>query len=200
MLNRRILRVKAFQSLYAYSQCRASNLNLAKDFIYNSFLPDLNSMEVQDKAQLKKEAGVSVDLFVQNLKNNDLIAASDHSSRIRSTAIKAVNLFHSTCKKDLEYLRNNMITSIDRIPQLYLSAIQMLIAFGDHVQHEYDKKAKLSGEAMHRSAGDLNLAENKVLKLLKSAPQFEAAVIRNHAHVTDMAIEIKEWYREYVKP
>src|SRR5690554_1604636 len=146
MLNRRILRVKAFQSLYAYTQCRASNLNLAKDFIYNSFLPDLNSMEVQDKPQLKKEAGICIDLFVQNLNNNNLIAASAHNSRIRSTAIKAVNLFHSTCKKDLEFLRNNMVTSIDRIPQLYLSAIQMLIAFGDHVQHEYGRKVKLSGD------------------------------------------------------
>lgn len=199
MLNRRILRVKAFQSLYAYAQCRASNLNLAKDFIHNSFLPDLNSMEIQDKAQLKKEAGICIDLFVQNLNNNH-IAASEHNSRIRSTAIKAVNLFHSTCKKDLEFLRNHMITSIERIPQLYLSAIHMLIAFGDHVQHEYGRKVKFSGVAMNRSAGDLNLAENSVLKYLKSAPQFESAVIRNHAHVRELEIEIKEWYREYVKP
>ncbi len=200
MLNRRILRVKAFQTVYAYTQCRASNLNLAKDFIYHSFLPDLNSMEIQDKAQLKKEAAICIDLFVQNLNNNDLIAASDHSSRIRSTAIKAANLFHSSCKKDLEFLRNNMISSIDRIPQLYLSAIQMLIAFGDHVQNEHDRKVKLSGDAMYRSVGDLNLSANKVLKYLKTAPQFESAVVRNHAHVQDLEVELKEWYREYVKP
>ena len=56
MLNRRILRVKAFQNLYAYEQCKGSNLNLAKDYIRESFLPDLNSMEVQDKAALSREA------------------------------------------------------------------------------------------------------------------------------------------------
>ena len=55
MLNRRILRVKAFQNLYAFEQCKGSNINIAKDFIRESFLPDLNSMEVQDKAALSRE-------------------------------------------------------------------------------------------------------------------------------------------------
>ena len=67
MLNRRILRVKAFQNLYAYEQCKGSNLNLARDFIRESFLPDLNSMEVQDKAALSKEADEAIQIFDQNV-------------------------------------------------------------------------------------------------------------------------------------
>jgi|SRR5690554_3059495 len=200
MLNRRILRVKAFQSLYAYTQCKASNFNLAKDFITASFLPDLNSMEVQDKPQLKREAGICIDLFVKNQDNNKLIASSEHSTKIKSTAIKAVNQFHEACKKDLEFQKNNMLTSIDKIPQLYLCAIQMLIAFGDHVQNEDGRKKKLSRESYLGSIGELNLAENKILHYFKSAPRYEAAVYRHHAHIDDLEIEIKEWYREYVKP
>jgi len=200
MLNRRILRVKAFQSLYAYSQCKASNFNLAKDFITASFLPDLNSMEVQDKPQLKRDAGICMDLFVKNLDNNKLIAASEHSTKIKSVAIKAVNQFHQACEKDLEFLKNNMLTAVERIPQLYLSAIQMLIAFGDHVQNEDGRKKKLSRESIVGSVGELNLADNKILHYLKSTPQYEAAVIRHHAHINELEIEIKEWYREYVKP
>src|SRR5690606_14112964 len=133
MLNRRILRVKAFQSLYAYTQCKASNFNLAKDFINASFLPDLDSMEVQDKSQLKKEAGICIELFSQNLNNNKQIAASPHSTKIKSIALKAFNQYHQTCAKDLDFLRKNMLTAVEKIPQLYLSAIQILIAFGEHV-------------------------------------------------------------------
>src|SRR5690554_3771103 len=200
MLNRRILRVKAFQSLYAYSQCKASNLNLAKDFITASFLPDLNSMEVQDKPQLKKEAAICMDLFVKNLDSNKRIAASEHSIKIKSSAIKAVNQFHQACEKDLAFLSNQMLTAVDKIPQLYLSAIQMLIAFGDHVQNEDGRKKKLSRESVHGSVGELNLAENKILHYLKSSPSYEAAVTRHHAHINELEVEIKEWYREYVKP
>ena len=66
MLNRRILRVKAFQNLYAFEQCKGSNLNLAKDFIRESFLPDLNSMEAQDKPALHREAEDAIRLFDEN--------------------------------------------------------------------------------------------------------------------------------------
>jgi N utilization substance protein B len=200
MLNRRILRVKAFQSLYAYSQCKASNFNLAKDFISASFLPDLNSMEVQDKPQLKRDAEVCMELFARNLNNNRIIAESGHSTKIKSTAIKAVNQFHRACEKDLDFLRNNMISAVDDIPQLYLWAIQVLVAFGDHVKSEYERKVKLSREVSLGTVGELNLAENKILQYLKSAPQYEAGVIRNRAYLDELEIELKEWYREYVKP
>src|SRR5690606_40765970 len=33
-----------------------------------------------------------------------------------------------------------------------------------------------------------------------STPQYEAAVIRHHDQINELEIEIKEWYREYVKP
>ncbi|HLT06975.1 MAG TPA: transcription antitermination factor NusB [Cyclobacteriaceae bacterium] len=200
MLNRRILRVKAFQSLYAYSQCKTSNFNLAKDFISASFMPDLNSMEVQDKSQLRRDAEICTELFAKNLNNNRLIAESGHSTKIKSTAIKAVNQYHRSCEKDLDFLRNNMMTAVDDIPQLYLWAIQLLLAFGDHVKSEYERKIKLSKDVLLSTVGELNLAENKVLQYLKSAPQYEAAVIRNRAYLDELEIEIKEWYREYVKP
>ncbi len=200
MLNRRILRVKAFQSLYAYSQCKASNFNLAKDFISASFMPDLYSMEAQDKNQLRREAGICMELFAKNLNNNRLIAESDHNTKIKSVAIKAVNQYHRACEKDLDFLRNNMLTAVDDIPQLYLWAIQLLIAFGDHVRSEYERKARLSKDTLLATVGELNLAENKVLQYLKAAPQYEAAVIRNRAYLDEVEIEIKEWFREYVKP
>lgn len=200
MLNRRILRVKAFQNLYAYHQCKASNFNLAKDFISASFLPDLSSMEVQDKVQLKKEAAICTDLFVNNLNSHKLISASDHTTKIRSTAIKAVNQFHKACETDLEFLRKNMLASVERIPRLYLSAIQMLVGFGDHVRNDYERKKKLSGNAIEMGSGELNLAENKILHFLQSAPQYVAGVIRYQAQIPELDQEIKEWYREYVKP
>jgi len=200
MLNRRILRVKAFQNLYSYSQCRSSNLNLAKDYIKESFLPDLNSMEAQDKPQLKKDAEITVSLFMKNLNNHRLVSATEHNAKIKSTAIKAINQFHQANSKDLEFLKKNMITSAENIPQLYLYAIEMLIAFGEHVKNEYARKRKLSGDAISATSGELNLASNKVLQYLKSAPQYQAEIIRQDVNISDLEQELKEWFREYVKP
>ncbi|HCB47157.1 MAG TPA: transcription antitermination factor NusB, partial [Algoriphagus sp.] len=126
MLNRRILRVKAFQNLYAYEQCKGSNFNLAKDYIKESFLPDLNSMEVQDKAALSRDAQSAIQLFEQSVDSKSQLQASDGSPKIKKVVLEAINTFHSSNKKDQDFLLKNMIASAERIPQLYLLAIELL--------------------------------------------------------------------------
>lgn len=200
MLNRRILRVKAFQNLYAYDQCKASNLNLAKDQIRESFLPDLNSMEVQDKPLLKKEGELAVKAFVENLNTEIFKSNGNLNQRINSEAKAAINSYHKANKKDYEFLLKNMVTSAERIPQLYLFAIELLIAFGDYVALETEKKKKRSTEAIKLTLGETNLAKNKILQNIKNAADYQAAVIRHHAGIEELELEIKEWFREYVKP
>ena len=63
MLNRRTLRIKAMQSIFAYEQCKEANYHLAIEQINATFLPDLNSMEVQDKTLLKVSGKEAVQLF-----------------------------------------------------------------------------------------------------------------------------------------
>lgn len=200
MLNRRILRVKAFQSLYAYALCKASNFQLAKDFISASFLPDLDTMEVQDKRQLKAEAETCTQLFTQSLNNKQNISGSDVSVKIKNVALQAIDQYNRTCEKDFQYLRGNMLSAIERIPQLYLTAIEILMAFGTHVANEYERKRKYADSAGIDSPGERNLANNKVLAFLREAPVYQSAVIRHRAQVQDLDLEIKQWFREYVWP
>ncbi|MBC6366325.1 transcription antitermination factor NusB [Algoriphagus sp. AK58] len=200
MLNRRILRVKAFQNLYAYEQCKGSNLNLAKDFIRESFLPDLNSMEVQDKAALNRDAEEAIRLFDQNLENEQLLKSSEASPKIKKVVLDALKQFHAANEKDRQFLLKNMVTSAERIPQLYLLAIELLQAFAKHVEKDLEKKKKLSGEAPIAFGNELNLANNRVLKNIRESQSYQAAVVRNNAHLDDLELEIKEWFRDYIKP
>lgn len=201
MLNRRILRVKAFQSLYAYHQCKTSNFNLARDFIKDSFQPDLNSMEVQDKVQLKKDAETCLDLFARNLESNTLVSNADVAAKIKNVAQLAIKQYHKTCGADLTFLRNNMITAAERIPELYLYAIGILMAFGDHVGKESDKRKKFSkGSMTAESPGEDNLFKNKVLVFLQNDSPINSEFIRHHVHLDDWKEEIKQWFRDYVKP
>ena len=49
MLNRRSLRIKVMQNLFALQQCKDANYELCLEKITSTFSPDLNSMEVQNK-------------------------------------------------------------------------------------------------------------------------------------------------------
>jgi transcription antitermination protein NusB len=200
MLNRRILRVKAFQNLYAYEQCKGSNLNLAKDFIKESFLPDLNSMEVQDKAALNEEAKLAVKLFEENLGNTQTLNSSEASTKVKKVVLEALKQFKAANEKDKEFLLKNMVVSAERIPQLYLLAIELLQAFAKHVGKEFDKKMRFNGGDPAGFANDLNLANNQVLKHIRESDAYRAAVARNNANLDDLELEISEWFRDYVKP
>jgi transcription antitermination protein NusB len=200
MLNRRILRVKAFQNLYAYEQCKGSNFNLAKDFIRESFLPDLNSMEVQDKAALNRDANEAVKLFEQNLEGNQLLKSSDASPKIKKVVLDAIKQFHAANEKDRQFLLKNMITSAERIPQLYLLAIELLLAFAKHVENDMAKKRKLAGESPIAFGNELNLANNVVLKNIQESQSYKASIARNNVNLDDLELEIKEWFRDYIRP
>jgi len=199
MLNRRILRVKAFQNLYAYEQCKGSNLNLARDYIKAAFLPDLNSMEVQDKVALNKDAQEAVSLFDQNLESKDILKASDANARVKKTVLEALKQYHNANEKDHQFMLKNMVISAERIPQLYLSAIELLRFFGKHVEKEVEKKKRFSVNTPIGFVNELNLANNKVLNLLGESEIYMAALTRNNVNLDDLELEIKEWFRDYIK-
>ena len=200
MLNRRILRVKAFQNLYAYEQCKGSNLNLARDFIRESFLPDLNSMEVQDKAALSREAEEAVQIFDQNVDQGQKLIPNEAGVKIKKIALEALKQVHAANEKDRQFLLKNMVVSAERIPQLYLLAIELLQAFAKHVGKEVEKKQKLAGDTPVAFGNELNLAINQVLKRLRESPEYQAALHRNGVNLDELELEIKEWFREYIKP
>jgi N utilization substance protein B len=199
MLNRRILRVKAFQNLYAYEQCKGSNLNLAKDFIRESFLPDLNSMEVQDKSALNRDAEEAVRLFDQNLESDQLLKSSESSPKIKKVVLEALKQFKNANEKDRQFLLKNMIASAERIPQLFLTAIELLLAFAKHIEKDLEKKKKLAGDQPIAFGNELNLAQNKVLLKIRESQSYRAAIARNNVHVDDLELEIREWFRDYIK-
>ena len=200
MLNRRILRVKAFQNLYAYEQCKGSNLNLARDFIRESFLPDLNSMEVQDKAALSKEADEAIQIFDQNVDQGKKLIPNDAGEKVKKIALAALKQVHEANEKDQQFLLKNMVVSAERIPQLYLLAIELLQAFAKHVGKEVEKKQKLAGDMPIAFGNELNLANNQVLKRLRESPEYQTALSRNGVNLDELELEIKEWFREYIKP
>ena len=73
MLSRRFLRIKAYQSVYAYKQRVKSNYGLAMVSIDDFFSPDLKSMRKPDYQLLKKKSAIAKDLFHHFIKDKEVI-------------------------------------------------------------------------------------------------------------------------------
>lgn len=93
----------------------------------------------------------------------------------------------------------NMVTSAERIPQLYLLAIELLQAFAKHVEKEIEKKKKLAGDNPIAFSNEMNLANNRVLKNIRESSIYKAALARHNVNLEDVELELKEWFRDYIK-
>lgn len=186
--------------MYAFHQCKLSNANLAQDFIKEAFLPDLNSMEVQDKSFLKKEAERCIQVFIKNRDQAQLSLEKSDNEKVKETAVKALAYYNSNNKKDKEFLRTNMLTAVENIPGLYLFAVSMLVAFGEHVRKEKLKKRKLDDQPAITLPATYNLGSNKALLIIEQNHSFKKDCLRFDVDIEELELEIKEWYRELVKP
>lgn len=119
MLNRRTLRIKAMQSIFAYEQCKKANYHLAIEQITNFFLPNLNSMEVQDKTLLKASGNEAVKLFEGDYKKKPVKVTEGSSAEINKVVNKEIKNYYAQLAKDSKYLKKEMLKDAEQIYERY---------------------------------------------------------------------------------
>jgi N utilization substance protein B len=124
MLNRRSLRVKVMQSLFAFQQCKDANYLLSTDLIEDRFLPDLNSMEVQDKKALGKQKKDAVKVFEKAFKNEEK-SVEHEDNEIQKIVNDALVLYKKSEKKDFDYFRKGLVLESEKIYDHYISVLTL---------------------------------------------------------------------------
>ncbi|MGD9328077.1 MAG: transcription antitermination factor NusB [Cyclobacteriaceae bacterium] len=168
MLNRRILRSKALQCLYAFYKSKEANYNLAIDYIRDRFLPDLNSMEPIDKSELNLKKRDSIKTFEQNFKHDSFIKLEDSEEDIEVAAHDAFIDYEKQNEEDYKRYRKNMLLDVERIFELYLWILMIpeeLIRI-----MENDPSGKLSIK-------NKRFIENPIITLLRNNNIFQKGII-----------------------
>src|SRR3989337_3302164 len=99
MLNRRSLRIKVMQSLFALQQCKDATYELCLEKIGETFSPDLNSMQVQDKPLLHQQKKESLKLFEKAFAEGQSTVEHD-DDRIVKAVHSALKFYQAQIKKD----------------------------------------------------------------------------------------------------
>lgn len=197
MLNRRSLRVKAMQSLFAYGQCREANFNIGLAEIEEVFQPDLNSMEPQDKDLLKanrKQAKAILANKVQGIPFPKEFQASEEAEKAAVTAYKN---FQDNAKKDQERMKQNMLLDAESLVDYFLWSLGLLVAWSDLSKSEADKKSKMAPERL--LTGDYNLPNNKVIDYFRSASKFQIGMVKKNVDWEAEEDNVKSWFKDIVK-
>ncbi len=185
MLNRRTLRIKAMQAMFAYRQCREANYALALSQIADIFSPDLNSMEVQDKDQLKLDRKACTELFKAQFENKDYKATV--GNKIEQVTEDMINGYHQNNDKDLRHFKKTMLADADKIEGHYLRILLLLVEFADYAEN--DSKLDQS-----------KFVKNLLIQGIKFNKSIETTSLRGNLSWSKEADMVRQWFKEALKP
>ena len=184
MLNRRTLRIKIMQSLFAFEQCKEANYEMALDQIEEHFEPNLNSMEVQDKELLKGRRKVARQLLEKKFSNDK---TPDSPDDVVNEAVKeSMSLYHKHIKKDFLHFSKNMVEDVEKINDLYFSVLGLLIAFAETAAT--DKKSDYK-----------NFIDNLWIQAFATNPELKKLLLKNNTGWQGNRDKVRGWFRDVIK-
>lgn len=184
MLNRRTLRIKIMQSLFAFEQCKEANLQLSFDLIDERFLPDLNSMEVQDKELLKKQKKEAHQLFQKKFKGTE--AEESTEKKVNKVVQEALDQYHKQVKKDQTFLSKNIILEIEKLTSLYHRVLSLLTTF-----------AELA--AAEKKVNHGNFVNHMWVKAIESNDELKKALLKSDSGWQKNMDSVRSWFRDVIK-
>ena len=200
MLNRRTIRIKAMQSLFAFEQSKQSNYHLALDFISETFQPDLNSMEAQNKPLLKARLKEATELFKQNYKDAKSKIDSGSDSSINDTVKEAIKTYYQQLSNDHKHLKRLMLRDADSIYQQYLGLMWLPVELAAMVNLEKVKERQPAQTNFVHNTFIKKIAQNKFLEksYLKSGFSWENEVDELRIWLREILIK-DQTYQDYLK-
>jgi len=185
MLNRRSLRIKVMQNLFALQQCKDANYELCLEKIGDVFSPDLNSMEVQDKQQLSSQKKEALKLFEKGFANGEREA--DHNDpKIKKTVNDSFLFYQNQSKKDTDFFLKNLVSEVEKIYNQYISVLSLVSAFSEIA--EADKKVS------HK-----NFVNNSWIKAVRDSEQLRKESLKLGKTWQEKADRVKVWFRDVIR-
>ncbi len=193
MLNRRLLRVKAIQGVFAYRQKVNANYQLALSEIDRCFQPDLNAMDKPDYANLeysKKHARqIFINFFKQKEEKN-----TQENHEILEAVEKAKDFYRNQNDKDKNKVYDFLLQNTLNIQDTYCSVLKLLVDLSALVE-ELETKNENKKISKDFNKSSFNLVKNKLIALLKEDPETKVAL----AKVKDNWLEEDSTLRQLYK-
>lgn len=178
MLNRRLLRIKAMQAIYAYYQAQYSQYEIAQELIQRAFEPDLNSMEKQDKKGLQAEAQIALEVFEKSYETREIQMHPQANPKINHSVVKAIDYYYKSLEKEQKRCYTEMIAEAEGIYEDYLQILQFGVELSRLVAQQRDKKSVNPDAVKIRS--EYKLAENRIFEIIAQSPTFQEQLIRKN--------------------
>ena len=175
------------QSVFAYEQCKEANYHLALENIADAFLPDLNSMEVQDKQLLKVSGREADKLFKELFKSKPKKVKEGATDKINEVVEDAIKQYYVRLGKDSKFLKREMLKDAEFITNRYASLLSLLEPIKDLLGNIKPKGDVSSFE---------NFQNNRVIEAIIDNPKLSKVFIKSSLSWSGEREELIVWIKE----
>lgn len=169
MLNRRFLRIKVMQGVFAFYSREKANFSRAEDLINDCFAPDLNSMEKPDYKLLNKSKIRAQKLFSESYLTKEISAETD--TAIKEAVINGINFYNQERNEDIADIKKLIAQDLDKVIYWVFASFQFFFEINNFLDEKLKKKDVVV-------KGDFNLLNNSLLKKLNENEEFKAALVK----------------------
>ena len=175
MLNRRNLRIKAMQTLFAFQQIRASNQQIAWAKI-NEASKDIQETTPDQVAKLEQ-------VFKQQLTEPGNLP-SEFPVEAKDTIEAEMSAYNRQVSKDLKFLRSQMLIEVEGIHKLFLWVLGLFLELTDYESILLGKKTLQTIQKVYFT----NIDAIELLRKLLSSVQVPSW--------KENQDRISQWYKE----
>jgi N utilization substance protein B len=196
MLNRRLLRTKAVQALYARQLSADANRLLALDRIDEAFAPDLNSMEPQNRPKLagmKRLAGITLDELIKHGKPNEDEELPEQVTKVATSAFEA---YRRQTVTDGEKMVRRVLNETESIYTEFVRVLSMLVEMAHQAKIDRERRYDDPEAPFPKDSG---LDTNRVIQVLIADSALQEEIVRSGVNWSNEMNLIRKIYREALR-
>ncbi len=196
MLNRRLLRTKAVQALYAGRLAAESNRLIALDEIAEAYKPDLNSMEVQNLEKLegqRKLAALTLDELIETGR-----PATDTAVpfEVIQVARRVYNGYVKATELDYKNALKRVLKDTEEIYDEFLEVLALITELAKQARLDRERKYDDPDHPMPKESG---LDTNVIATMLQEHEPFQTELIRRGINWHPEINLVRKAYREVLR-
>ncbi len=172
------------QSLFSLHQCKEANYLLCLDLIKERFLPDLNSMEVQDKGLLKDLSNQALTEFEHRFEGG--IPNTIDNERISKVLAECQAQYDLQTRKDTSFLSKQLVLNVEKIYDVYIGVLNLAVAFS---------KAAASDKRINHQL----FLENEWIKAFSKSEALAAEGKKRNRDWSGQFDVVRTWFKEIVR-
>ncbi len=199
MLNRRNLRVKVMQSLYALQQAEKAAYHGALDHVAQHYAPDYAAPEPPDLPQLEADKQHALAVARPLIATEAPTFGEGVSPQERDLVMEAWRLHDRRLRQDRTHVRQRMLHNPDNIFVNYLRVLALLLDLAAQVDREEARKKHKYLKEDPATSAELRFARNPIIEALRDSAELQRAFETHHVSWEGHLPFVRQLYREVLR-